>query len=292
MTKEDARNRIVALSDELEQHNYNYYILAKPTISDYEFDMKLEELSRLEKEFPEYLSPFSPTQRVGGGVTKEFKSVQHRYPMLSLANSYSREEIAEFINRIKKAIDEEVMFCCELKFDGLSISLQYENGLLVRAVTRGDGTQGDDVTTNVKTIRTIPLKLHGDYPPFFEMRGEIVMPFESFNRLNETRAEAGDDLFANPRNAAAGTLKLQDSKEVARRRLDNYCYYMMMDGLERRYQTHYQSLQAARQWGFNISNFMALCKNIDEIFEFIDYWDVKRHELPFAIDGIVLKVNS
>ena len=292
MTKEDARNRIVALSDELEQHNYNYYILAKPTISDYEFDMKLEELSRLEKEFPEYLSPFSPTQRVGGGVTKEFKSVQHRYPMLSLANSYSREEIAEFINRIKKAIDEEVMFCCELKFDGLSISLQYENGLLVRAVTRGDGTQGDDVTTNVKTIRTIPLKLHGDYPPFFEMRGEIVMPFESFNRLNKTRAEAGDDLFANPRNAAAGTLKLQDSKEVARRRLDNYCYYMMMDGLERRYQTHYQSLQAARQWGFNISNFMALCKNIDEIFEFIDYWDVKRHELPFAIDGIVLKVNS
>ena len=212
--------------------------------------------------------------------------------MLSLANSYSREEIADFISRIKKTINEEVEFCCELKFDGLSISLQYENGILVRAVTRGDGTQGDDVTTNVKTIRTIPLKLHGDYPDFFEMRGEIVMPFESFNRLNEARAEAGDDLFANPRNAAAGTLKLQDSKEVARRRLDNYCYYMMMDGLEDRYQTHYQSLQAARRWGFNISNFMALCKTIDEIFEFIDYWDVKRHELPFAIDGIVLKVNS
>ena len=292
MTKEEARQRITALSDELEQHNYNYYILAKPTISDYEFDMKLEELARLEKEFPEYLSPASPTQRVGGGVTKEFKSVQHRYPMLSLANSYSREEIAEFISRIKKTIEDEVEFCCELKFDGLSISLQYENGILVRAVTRGDGTQGDDVTTNVKTIRTIPLKLHGDYPDFFEMRGEIVMPFESFNRLNETRAEAGDDLFANPRNAAAGTLKLQDSKEVARRKLDNYCYYMMMDGLENRYQTHYQSLQAARKWGFNISNFMALCKTIDEIFEFIDYWDVKRHELPFAIDGIVLKVNS
>jgi len=292
MTQEEARQRIAALSDELEQHNYNYYILAKPTISDYEFDMKLEELARLEKEFPEYLSPASPTQRVGGGVTKEFKSVQHRYPMLSLANSYSREEIAEFISRIKKTIDEEVEFCCELKFDGLSISLQYENGILVRAVTRGDGTQGDDVTTNVKTIRTIPLKLHGDYPDFFEMRGEIVMPFESFNRLNEARAEAGDDLFANPRNAAAGTLKLQDSKEVARRRLDNYCYYMMMDGLEDRYQTHYQSLQAARKWGFNISNFMALCKTIDEIFEFIDYWDVKRHQLPFAIDGIVLKVNS
>ena len=292
MTKEEARLRIATLSDELEKHNYNYYILAKPTISDYEFDMKLEELARLEKEFPEYLSPASPTQRVGGGITKEFKSVQHRYPMLSLANSYSREEIAEFISRIKKTIDEEVEFCCELKFDGLSISLQYENGLLVRAVTRGDGTQGDDVTTNVKTIRTVPLKLHGDYPEFFEMRGEIVMPFDSFNRLNEARAEAGDDLFANPRNAAAGTLKLQDSKEVARRRLDNYCYYMMMDGLEDRYQTHYQSLQAARKWGFNISNFIALCKSIDEIFEFIVYWDVARHQLPFAIDGIVLKVNS
>ncbi len=292
MTKEEARLRIAALSDELEQHNYNYYILAKPTISDYEFDMKLEELAQLEKEFPEFLLSSSPTQRVGGGVTKEFKSVKHRYPMLSLANSYSREEIAEFINRIKKTIDEEVEFCCELKFDGLSISLQYENGMLVRAVTRGDGAQGDDVTTNVKTIRTVPLKLHGDYPEFFEMRGEIVMPFESFNRLNEARAEAGDDLFANPRNAAAGTLKLQDSKEVARRRLDNYCYYMMMEGLEDRYQTHYQSLQAARKWGFNISNFMARCKTIDEIFEFIDYWDEARHQLPFAIDGIVLKVNS
>ena len=292
MTNEEARQRIAALSEELEQHNYNYYILAKPTISDYEFDMKLEALAQLEKEFPEYLSPASPTQRVGGGITKEFKSVRHRYPMLSLANSYSREEIADFISRIKKTINEEVEFCCELKFDGLSISLQYENGVLVRAVTRGDGAQGDDVTTNVKTIRTIPLKLHGDYPGFFEMRGEIVMPFVSFNRLNEARAEAGDDLFANPRNAAAGTLKLQDSKEVARRRLDNYCYYMMMDNLEDRYQTHYQSLQAAKKWGFNVSNFMALCKTIDDIFEFIDYWDVKRHELPFAIDGIVLKVNS
>ena len=292
MNHEEARSHIAALSEELEQHNYNYYILAKPTISDYEFDMKLEELARLEKEFPEYLSPTSPTQRVGGGITKEFKTVEHRYPMLSLSNSYSREEIEEFINRIKKSIDGELEFCCELKFDGLSISLQYENGQLARAVTRGDGTRGDDVTTNVRTIRTVPLKLHGDFPEFFEMRGEIVMPFESFNRLNEARAEAGDDLFANPRNAAAGTLKLQDSKEVARRRLDNYCYYMMMDGLETRYQTHYQSLHAAKKWGFNISNFVALCKTTEEIFEFIDYWDVKRHELPFAIDGIVLKVNS
>ena len=292
MTQEEARQRIAALSEELEQHNYNYYILAKPTISDYEFDMKLEELARLEKAFPEYLSPTSPTQRVGGGVTKEFQTVEHRYPMLSLANSYSREEIEDFISRIRKSIAGELEFCCELKFDGLSISLQYENGMLVRAVTRGDGTRGDDVTTNVRTIRTVPLKLHGDFPSFFEMRGEIVMPFESFNRLNEARAEAGDDLFANPRNAAAGTLKLQDSKVVAHRRLDNYCYYMMMDDLENRYQTHYESLMAARKWGFNISNFMALCKTTEEIFEFIDYWDEKRHELPFAIDGIVLKVNS
>jgi len=292
MTQEEARQRIAALSEELEQHNYNYYILAKPTISDYEFDMKLEELARLEKAFPEYLSPTSPTQRVGGGITKEFQTVEHRYPMLSLANSYSREEIEDFISRIRKSIAGDLEFCCELKFDGLSISLQYENGMLVRAVTRGDGTRGDDVTTNVRTIRTVPLKLHGDFPSFFEMRGEIVMPFESFNRLNEARAEAGDDLFANPRNAAAGTLKLQDSKVVAHRRLDNYCYYMMMDDLESRYQTHYESLMAARKWGFNISNFMALCKTTEEIFEFIDYWDEKRHELPFAIDGIVLKVNS
>ena len=292
MTKEEARQRIAALSEELERHNYNYYILAKPTISDYEFDMKLEELAHLEHEFPEFLSPSSPTQRVGGGITKEFKSVKHRYPMLSLSNSYSKEDIEDFINRIKKSIDEEVEFCCELKFDGLSISLQYENGVLVRAVTRGDGTQGDDVTTNVKTIRTVPLKLQGDYPPFFEMRGEIVMPFESFDKLNEQRVEAGDDLFANPRNAAAGTLKLQDSKEVARRRLDNYCYYMMMDGLEDHYQTHYESLQAAKKWGFNVSNYMAICKSVEEIFDFINYWDEARHQLPFAIDGIVLKVNS
>ena len=292
MTKEDARQRIAALSEELERHNYNYYILAKPTISDYEFDMKLEELARLEHEFPEFLSPSSPTQRVGGGITKEFQSVKHRYPMLSLSNSYSKEDIEDFIDRIKKGVDGEVEFCCELKFDGMSISLQYEDGILVRAVTRGDGAQGDDVTTNIKTIRTIPLKLHGDYPPFFEMRGEVVMPFESFDKLNEQRIEAGDDLFANPRNAAAGTLKLQDSKEVARRHLDNYCYYMMMDDLEQRYQTHYESLQAAKKWGFNISNYMCLCKSVEEIFDFINYWDQARHQLPFAIDGIVLKVNS
>ena len=292
MTKEQAQQRIATLSEELERHNYNYYILAKPTISDYEFDMMLEELAQLEREYPEFLLPSSPTQRVGGGITKEFQSVRHRYPMLSLSNSYSKEDIEEFIQRIKKSVEGEVEFCCELKFDGLSISLQYENGILTRAVTRGDGTQGDDVTTNVKTIRTVPLKLHGDFPSFFEMRGEIVMPFESFNRLNEQRAEMGDDRFANPRNAAAGTLKLQDSKEVAHRRLDNYCYYMMMDDLENRYQTHFESLMAARQWGFNISSHFKVCRSVEEIMDFISYWDEERHHLPFAIDGIVLKVNS
>ncbi len=292
MTQEEARQHIAALSDELEQHNYNYYILAQPTISDYEFDMKLEELARLEKAFPEFLLPTSPTQRVGGGVTKEFKTVKHRYPMLSLANSYSKADIEEFITRIKKTIDDEVEFCCELKFDGLSISLQYEDGVLVRAVTRGDGTQGDDVTTNVKTIHTVPLKLHGDYPPFFEMRGEIVMPWKSFDKLNEECIRNGKSTFANPRNSAAGTLKLQKSSEVAKRHLENYDYYMMMDDLESRYATHYESLMAAKRWGFNISEHIRICKKVDEIFDFINYWDVERHNLPFATDGIVLKVNS
>ena len=292
MTKEEVRQRIADLSEELEQHNYNYYILAQPTISDFDFDMKLEELTRLENAYPEFRLPTSPTQRVGGGITKEFETVRHRYPMLSLANSYSKADIEEFITRIKKTIDDEVVFCCELKFDGLSISLQYEDGILVRAVTRGDGAQGDDVTANVKTIRNVPLRLRGDYPAFFEMRGEIVMPWKSFDKLNEEQIKAGKSTFANPRNSAAGTLKLQKSSEVAKRHLENYDYYMMMDDLESRYATHYESLMAAKQWGFPISDHIKLCKTVDEIFEFINYWDVERHNLPFATDGIVLKVNS
>ena len=207
MTEQD---RILQLRKELHEHNHRYYVLNQPVISDQDFDFLMHELQELEARHPEMDDPNSPTQRVGSDLNQEFHQVTHRYPMLSLANSYSREEIADFISRIKKTIADDVEFCCELKFDGLSISLQYENGVLVRAVTRGDGTQGDDVTTNVKTIHTVPLKLHGDYPDFFEMRGEIVMPFESFNRLNETRAEAGDDLFANPRNAAAGTGPVPD----------------------------------------------------------------------------------
>lgn len=290
MTKEEARNRIAELSDTIEYHNRRYYILNQPSISDYEFDMLMEELISLEKLFPEYALPSSPTKRVGGDLTKEFPTVRHRYPMLSLSNSYNRGEIVDFIKRIEKTIDEPVEFVCELKFDGVSISLTYEDGILTRGVTRGDGAQGDDVTTNVKTIRSIPLKLKGDYPNFLEMRGEIIMPHDSFRNTNREREELGLPLFANPRNAAAGTIKLFDSREAANRRLDNYCYYLMSDNIP--YETHYESLMAAREWGFNISNHIALCKNIDEIEDFINYWDTERKNLPFDIDGIVIKVNS
>ena len=292
MNKEEAKVRIAELSKIIESHNYNYYILAQPTISDYDFDMLLNELISLEQQYPEFITADSPTQRVGGDITKEFQTVKHRYPMLSLSNSYNIEEVKDFITRIKKTIEEDVEFVCELKFDGISISLTYENGLFVKAVTRGDGTQGDDVTTNVKTIRTIPLRLKGDYPDFFEMRGEIIMPHSSFNAINAERADLGQQTFANPRNAAAGTIKLQDSKEVARRKLNQYCYFMMMDDDKMIFKNHYESLMAARQWGFNVSNFMALCKNVEDIEEFINYWDEKRKELPFDIDGIVIKVND
>ena len=290
MTIDEARKRIAELSEIIDSHNYKYYVLAQPSISDYDFDMLMNELIALEKEFPELALPSSPTQRVGGDITKEFPLVKHRYPMLSLANSYNRDEIIEFIQRIEKTIDEPVEFVCELKFDGVSISLTYENGVLVRAVTRGDGTQGDEVTANIKTIHSVPLKLRGDFPAFLEMRGEVIMPHESFERVNAERDELGLATFANPRNAAAGTIKLQDSKEAASRRLDNYCYYMMMDNLP--YTSHYQSLMAAKEWGFNISPHMKVCRNIDEIEKFINYWDVQRKFLPFDIDGIVIKVNS
>ena len=292
MNKEEAKARILELSQIIENHNYNYYILAQPTISDYDFDMLMNELIDIEKSFPDLILPDSPTQRVGGDLTKEFKTVKHRYPMLSLSNSYNIEEVKDFISRIKKTIEEDVEFVCELKFDGVSISLTYENGLFVKAVTRGDGTQGDDVTTNIKTIRSIPLRLKGDYPDFFEMRGEVIMPHGSFNNINAEREELGLQPFANPRNAAAGTIKLQDSKEVAKRKLDAFCYFMMMDDDKMIFNTHYESLTAAKQWGFNVSNFMAICNGVDDIEEFINYWDEKRKELPFDIDGIVIKVNN
>lgn len=290
MTKEEAKARIAELSDIIDNHNYRYYILAQPTISDYDFDMLMNELLSLEQQFPDLITESSPSQRVGGGITKEFATVRHKYPMLSLSNSYNKEEIIDFISRIKKSIDGPVDFVCELKFDGVSISLTYEKGILRRAVTRGDGSRGDDVTTNIKTIHTIPLKLKGDYPDFFEMRGEIIMPHNSFEKINIEREDLGLPTFANPRNAAAGTIKLQDSKEVANRRLDNYCYYMMMDDMP--FKTHYESLMAARRWGFNISEHIALCHDIDEIESFINLWDVKRKALSFDIDGIVIKVNN
>lgn len=290
MTKEEAKARIAELSDIIDNHNYRYYILAQPTISDYDFDMLMNELLSLEQQFPDLITESSPSQRVGGGITKEFATVRHKYPMLSLSNSYNKEEIIDFISRIKKSIDGPVDFVCELKFDGVSISLTYEKGILRRAVTRGDGSRGDDVTTNIKTIHSIPLKLKGDYPDFFEMRGEIIMPHNSFEKINIEREDLGLPTFANPRNAAAGTIKLQDSKEVANRRLDNYCYYMMMDDMP--YKTHYESLMAARRWGFNISEHIALCHDIDEIESFINLWDVKRKALSFDIDGIVIKVND
>ena len=292
MNKEDAKTKIAELSNIIESHNYNYYILAQPTISDFDFDMLMNELIELEQQFPDLILPDSPTQRVGGDITKEFQTVKHRYPMLSLSNSYNIEEVKDFISRIKKSIEEDVEFVCELKFDGVSISLTYDNGLFVKAVTRGDGTQGDDVTTNIKTIRSIPLRLKGNYPDFFEMRGEIIMPHSSFNSINAEREELGLQAFANPRNAAAGTIKLQNSSEVAKRKLDNYCYFMMMDDDKMIFKTHYESLNAAKQWGFNVSNYMAICKNADEIEEFINYWNEKRKELPFDIDGIVIKVND
>lgn len=293
MSKDEAKNRIKELCEVIDIHNYNYYVLSEPSISDYDFDMLMNELISLEKQYPDLASPTSPTKRVGGDITNKFPTVKHRYPMLSLANSYNRDEIIDFINRIKKLLDESnesVEFVCELKFDGVSISLTYEHGILVRAVTRGDGAQGDEVTNNVKTIKTIPLKLRGDYPDFLEMRGEIIMPHESFNRINAERDDLGLPMFANCRNAASGSLKLMDSRETANRRLDNFCYYMMMDTIP--YQSHYESLMAAKNWGFNISPHIKVCRTISEIEDFINYWDVKRKELPFDIDGIVIKVNN
>ena len=298
MQKEEAKLRIETLSKELEQHNYNYYTLSNPTISDYDFDMLLEELMKLEKEFPEFLSSHSPSQRVGGQITKEFTAVKHKYPMLSLSNSYNREEMADFDARVKKGLNidsnslfgADVEYVCELKFDGLSISLIYENGELKQAVTRGDGVQGDDVTTNVKTIKSIPLKLRGDFPALFEVRGEIFMPRKVFDEINTEREEIGEALMANPRNAASGTLKMQDSAVVAKRKLDCYMYYVLGENLH--FETHSQNLDKAKAWGLKISEKSKVCNGIDEVFDFINHWDKERYNLPYDIDGIVIKVNN
>ena len=291
MTKEEAKARIEELSRQIEQHNRNYYVLSKPAISDFDFDMLLEELVLLEKEFPEFLSPDSPSQRVGGAVTKEFKTVKHKYPMLSLSNSYSREEVQEFENRIRKLIERDVEYVCELKYDGVAIGLTYKNGQLVQAVTRGDGVQGDDVTTNIKTIRSVPLKLKGsDFPEEFEIRGEVFLPLKAFEKMNKEREEAGEELYANPRNTASGTLKMQDSSVVAKRGLDCFLYFLLGENLP--FNNHYDNLTKAREWGFKVPEHMRKEKDINGIFSFIDEWDEKRHNLPFETDGVVIKVNS
>ena len=285
------KERIDQLRTDLHRHNYNYYVLNTPEISDKEFDDMMHELQDLEKEHPEYQDENSPTMRVGSDLNKNFTQVTHKYPMLSLGNTYSENEVTDFYDRVKKALNEDFEICCELKYDGTSISLTYENGKLVRAVTRGDGEKGDDVTDNVKTIRTIPLVLHGNnYPEHFEIRGEILMPWEVFEELNREKEAREEPLFANPRNAASGTLKLQNSAIVASRKLDAYLYYLL--GEELPCDGHYENLQTAAGWGFKISEHTKKTHSLEEVFEYIRYWDTERKNLPVATDGIVLKVNS
>jgi DNA ligase (NAD+) len=291
MSPQQAEKRIASLSSELKQNNYNYYVLAMPSVSDFDFDKKLEELVELEKQFPEFADPDSPAQKVGGFITKEFKTVTHKWPMLSLGNTYNEQELLDFDQRIRKAIGDNFEYVCELKFDGLSMSLTYENGALVRAVTRGDGVEGDEVTTNVKTIHSIPKRLRkADYPDHFEIRGEVFMHLKAFERLNDERIENGEVPYANPRNFASGTIKLQDSGEVAKRPLDSFMYFLYTD--KPLFKTHWESLQAVKNWGFPVNEHSKLCADITEVLKFINYWDEKRHTLSYDIDGIVIKVNN
>ena len=284
------REKIEKLRRTLDYHNHKYYVENSPEISDREFDIMMRELQELEAAHPEYADPNSPTARVGSDLTTEFQSVEHRFPMLSLGNTYSLDELHEFIGRIEKELGQ-TEFVCELKFDGTAISLTYEHGALLRAVTRGDGTRGDDVTANIRTIRTIPLHLQGDdYPDFFEIRGEVLMPYASFDRLNREREENGEPLLANPRNAAAGTLKQQSSAVVAQRGLDCTLYQLAGDDLP--YTTHWECMRKAREWGFNVSDKMRICRSQAEIDDYIAFWDEERRKLPFATDGVVIKVNS
>ncbi len=284
--------QIRSLREELHRYNHEYYVLSRPTISDYDFDQKLKQLGELEAQHPEFYDANSPSLRVGSDLTKNFAQVKHRYPMLSLSNTYNESEVQEFYNRVEKLLgSNDFEIVCELKFDGTSISLTYENGMLKQAVTRGDGVKGDDVTANVRTIRSIPLVLQGeDIPELFEIRGEILMPWKVFEKLNQERAAQEEQLFANPRNAASGTLKLQDPKVVASRGLDSYLYYMMGEDLPS--DNHYDNLQKAKSWGFKISDEMKVCHSLNEVFDYLKYWDVHRKNLPIATDGVVLKVNS
>ncbi|HOF55675.1 MAG TPA: NAD-dependent DNA ligase LigA [Prolixibacteraceae bacterium] len=291
MTREEAREKIRQLSEQLEEHNYRYYVLSEPVISDFEFDRLMKELELLEKEYPEFVSPASPTQRVGSDLNNAFVQVKHRYPVLSLSNGYTLEELTDFDQRVRKELGDDFEYVCELKFDGTSISLTYEEGVLVQAVTRGDGETGDDVTANVKTIASVPLRLRGDdIPSPLTVRGEIVMPYAVFEELNRQREENGEPLFANPRNAASGTLKLLNSSVVARRKLDAWFY--MIPGDFPGSATHWENLQAARRLGFKISEHTALCKNLQEVITFLEKWERERFTLPMATDGVVIKVNS
>ncbi|MDB5031324.1 NAD-dependent DNA ligase LigA, partial [Mucilaginibacter sp.] len=291
MSPAEAKKQIETLSAELKQHSYNYYVLAMPAISDFEFDKKLEALNAIEQQFPEFADPDSPTQRVGGFITKEFNTVKHRWPMLSLGNTYNEQELLDFDQRIRKAIGDNFEYVCELKFDGLSMSLTYENGKLARAVTRGDGVKGDEVTTNVRTIQSIPKQLkEGNYPDEFEIRGEVFMHLKAFERLNGERIENGEPPYANPRNFASGTIKLQDSGEVAKRPLDCFLYFLYTE--KPLFKTHWESLQAVKSWGFHVNEHSKLCNNIDDVLAFITGWDKKRFGLSYDIDGIVIKVNN
>lgn len=288
---EKTRQQIEQLRQEINNWNYHYYVLNQPLVSDYDFDRSLKDLEQLEAEYPQFSDPDSPTQRVGSDLNKNFEQVEHVYPMLSLSNTYSQAEVLDFYNKVQKALNEDFEIVCELKYDGTSVSLIYENGSLARALTRGDGIKGDDVTANVRTIRSIPLKLQGnDYPALFEIRGEILLPWDAFNRINEERIADGETPFANPRNAAAGTLKQLNPKVVASRKLDAYLYYLLGENLP--FDGHFENLEAARQWGFKVSDAVRKCQTPDDIFAFIDYWDKERHNLQVATDGVVLKVNS
>lgn len=284
------QQQITALRDELRQHNYNYYTLDNPTISDYDFDIKLKELQALETAHPEFFDATSPTLRVGGEITKNFETVVHDHRMYSLDNSYSIEDLQDWESRLRKQVDGDISYTCELKYDGASISLTYEDGKLTKAVTRGDGFQGDNVTANIKTIKTVPLQLKGDYPPKFDIRGEIVLPFEGFHKMNEERIDIGEEPYRNPRNTASGSLKLQDSSEVAKRPLE--CLLYTITGENLNITSQFEGLEKARNWGFKVPDVAKLAHSIDEVFEFIKYWDVHRHDLPYETDGVVVKVNS
>lgn len=289
----DIQERIAHLTTELNAYNYQYYVLANSVVSDYDFDQKLKELEALEAAYPQFKDPNSPTAKVGGDITQKFNTVRHRWPMLSLGNTYNEQELREFDERVRKVVGDEVTYVCELKFDGLSISLTYEQGVLQRAVTRGDGTQGDEVTNNVKTIRSVPHRLKkGDYPEEFEIRGEIFMHRAAFERLNKQREDEGVQTYANPRNFASGTIKLQDPKEVAKRPLDCFLYFLYAENRNKRFDSHWESIQAVKSWGFQICEHTALCVTIDEIIDFVNHWDSERHKLSYDIDGIVIKVND